>query len=140
MKSTEKQEQEKLAAMSQINPFDYGYSPEAGVTIPAEVFMAMLEFTQVVAKNETKEQVEILSFPIDKGPSQDPQTHVVRILTSPIGKRSEDIFNMFMNIHFENIDKGLAVDRNAPKLDLGDVPTTMPSGELTAQGEDEVTG
>ena len=123
MNKEEAANQEKLAAMSQINPFEFGYKPGTGITVDANLFMGLLEFSQVVARNETKELIEMIRFPMGTQPPQEEPTPNVSVVTTPIGKRSQEIFDTMMNIHFENIDKGLAVSHTAPKLDFGDQPT-----------------
>lgn len=118
---TEKEQEQKLQAMSQINAYDFGYKPGTGITIPAELFMAMMDHSGAVAQKETQELVEVVSFEIGSQPqTKEPKT--VRVYTSGLGMRSEQLFNELMNIHYENIDKGLTVPIGEPKLDLGEEP------------------
>lgn len=126
-KAEQKANDEKLAALSQVNPFEYGYKPGSGVTIPAELLMAFLEMMQVVVRNESKEFVEMVSFEMGTQPNEE-QTPIVRVMVSPVGKRAEELFNSLMEVHFQNIDSGLAVNRNQPQFDFGDeVKTEQPN-------------
>lgn len=124
MKQTKKEREteEKLAAMSQVDPFSEGYRPGSGVTVPAEVFMAMLDFSGYVAQTEQKEMVELTSFKMGEQPG-DKGEETIRIYTSGMGKKGDQLFNELMSIHYENIDKGVTVNHNVGvELDLGDGP------------------
>ena len=106
---------------TQVNfdPFQYGYKPGSAVTIPVELFMRVIDLTGAVAKNEVKERIEVLSVELGAEVTEQ-QKPIVRVFTTPVGRASEELFNEFLNVHVENIEKGLAVDLNTPTLDLGD--------------------
>lgn len=109
----------KTEPQGNIDPFKYGYKPGAAVTIPVELFMRAIDITGAVAKNEVKEHIEVLSVEMGAQVTEE-QKPIVRLLTTPLGRASEELFNEFLNVHVENIEKGLAVDLNTPTLDLGD--------------------
>lgn len=102
-----------------FDPFRYGYKPGSAVTIPVELFMRVIDLTGAVAKNEVKERIEVLSVELGAEVTEQ-QKPIVRVFTTPVGRASEELFNEFLNVHVENIEKGLAVDLNTPTLDLGD--------------------
>ena len=102
-----------------FDPFRYGYKPDSAVTIPVELFMRVIDLTGAVAKNEVKERIEVLSVELGAEVTEQ-QKPIVRVFTTPVGRASEELFNEFVNVHIENIEKGLAVDLNTPALDLGD--------------------
>lgn len=102
-----------------FDPFRYGYKPGSAVTIPVELFMRVIDLTGAVAKNEVKERIEVLSVELGAEVTEQ-QKPIVRVFTTPVGRASEELFNEFVNVHIENIEKGLAVDLNTPALDLGD--------------------
>lgn len=102
-----------------FDPFRYGYKPGSAVTIPVELFMRVIDLTGAVAKNEVKERIEVLSVELGADVTEQ-QKPIVRVFTTPVGRASEELFNEFLNVHVENIEKGLAVDLNTPTLDLGD--------------------
>ena len=118
-KAEQKQNEEKLAAMSQVNPFEHGYNPDAGITISGALFMALLDFAGAVAQSESKEYVEVVNFKLGTQPSEE-QEKTVRVFTTPLGLKADQVFNEIMGVHYENIDKGLTVTQNTPKLDLGE--------------------
>lgn len=102
-----------------FDPFRYGYKPGSAVTIPVELFMRVIDLTGAVAKNEVKERIEVLSVELGAEVTEQ-QKPIVRVFTTPVGRASEELFDEFLNVHVENIEKGLAVDLNTPTLDLGD--------------------
>ena len=106
---------------TQVNfdPFQYGYKPGSTVALPVELFMRVIDLTGAVAKNEVKERIEVLSVELGAEVTEQ-QKPIVRVFTTPVGRASEELFNEFINVHVENIEKGLAVDLNTPTLDLGD--------------------
>lgn len=109
----------KPETQENFDPFRYGYKPGSAVTIPVELFMRVIDLTGAVAKNEVKERIEVLSVELGAEVTEQ-QKPIVRVFTTPVGRASEELFNEFLNVHVENIEKGLAVDLNTPTLDLGD--------------------
>ena len=109
----------KTEEQANFDPFRFGYKPGAAVTIPVELFMRAIDLTGAVAKNEVKERIEVLSVELGSEVTEQ-QKPIVRVFTTPVGRASEELFNEFLNVHVENIEKGLAVDLNTPTLDLGD--------------------
>ena len=109
----------KPETQENFDPFQYGYKPGSAVTIPVELFMRVIDLTGAVAKNEVKERIEVLSVELGAEVTEQ-QKPIVRVFTTPVGRASEELFNEFLNVHVENIEKGLAVDLNTPTLDLGD--------------------
>ena len=102
-----------------FDPFQFGYKPGTAVTIPVELFMRVIDLTGAVAKNEVKERIEVLSVELGSEVTEG-QKPIVRVFTTPVGRASEELFNELVNVHVDNIEKGLAVDLNTPSLDLGD--------------------
>ena len=117
-----KQNDETLAAMSQVDPFEFGYNPDAGITISGALFMALMNLAGTVAHSEGKEYVEVVAFKLGDTP-KDSEERMVRILTTPLGLQAEEILNQIMSVHMENINVGLATNKvQGPKLDMGDAP------------------
>ena len=118
-KGAEKTKPMNTETQVNFDPFQYGYKPGSAVTIPVELFMRVIDLTGAVAKNEVKERIEVLSVELGAEVTEQ-QKPIVRVFTTPIGRASEELFNEFVNVHVDNIEKGLAVDLNTPNLDLGD--------------------
>ena len=118
-KGVEKTKTMNPETQENFDPFRYGYKPGSAVTIPVELFMRVIDLTGAVAKNEVKERIEVLSVELGADVTEQ-QKPIVRVFTTPVGRASEELFNEFLNVHVENIEKGLAVDLNTPTLDLGD--------------------
>lgn len=103
-----------------VNPFEYGYKKGSSVTIPAEVFMGLMDFGIAVVRKETQELIEVMSVKEGEMPKEDEvQDNIVRVMVSPLGKRGESLVNALVEIHTENIDKKFAV-KQTPELDLGE--------------------
>lgn len=117
-KKEEQANEERLAAMSQIDPYQFGYKKGSSVTIPAELFMAILDITGAVAQKEQERIVERLSF--KQGEQPEESEPLFKIITTDIGFKAEEVFNNTMEVHYSNIDKGFAVNLTAPALDFGD--------------------
>ena len=109
----------KTEEKGNFDPFQFGYKPGSAVTIPVELFMRVIDLTGAVAKNEVKERIEVLSVELGAEVTEQ-QKPIVRVFTTPVGRASEELFNEFVNVHVDNIEKGLAVDLSTPTLDLGD--------------------
>jgi hypothetical protein len=128
-----KQEEVAVERPVVTNPLDYGYAPDAQITIPAGLFMAYMQLAGAIAQEETKELILLNQFPLETGPEREAngmpkmQPEQVMMYVSPKGKRAEELFNATIEIHMTMIDSKVAIhrdqaqaeaDANAPDLTL----------------------
>lgn len=111
--SKEKVQPEVVKAVS--NPFDYGYKPGSVVVLDAAVFMNTITHLLTVSREETKEQVILDTFEMEKGPALNEAGEIIQsptkvsLIMSPMGYECEKLARVFMNIHMQNIDSGHAI-------------------------------
>lgn len=121
-KKAQQEQEERMAVLNQVDPFKFGYKGDSAVTIPASVFMALLDYTGGVAQTEQKQVIQKLAFEKGTQPTAESQKEIITVVTSPIGLQAEQLFNELLNTHYENIDKGFAISLENKTLDLGDEP------------------
>lgn len=128
-KPVQEQEQKVIT-----DPFDYVYLPNTMVYVTGEYLARMIQFCAAMAQEEMKENIVINQFPLEAGPARDEQGIMVQpkeqviVTTSPRGKAAEALFQDGMEIHMDNIQRGLAIKASeaeaqmqaseGPKLDL----------------------
>lgn len=128
-KPVQEQEQQVIT-----DPFDYVYTPNTMVYVTGEFLARAIQFFAAMGQEEMKEQIVINKFNLEDGPARDergimiqPKEEVI-VTTTPRGKAAEALFQDGMEIHIDNIQRGLAVKASeaeamakaaqGPKLDL----------------------
>ena len=125
--SKNKKQEEVLEQKVITNPFDYGYKPGTLVTMDANLFATMMQYIGATAQEEIKTMVVVNQFPLKTGPVKDengmttmPEEQVMFTISEK-GKRAEELFNECIELHIENINKGLAVESpEQSQLNLGE--------------------
>lgn len=125
--SKNKKQEEVLEQKVITNPFDYGYKPGTLVTMDANLFATMMQYIGATAQEEIKTMVVVNQFPLKTGPVRDengmptmPEEQVMYTISEK-GKRAEELFNECIELHIENINKGLAVESpEQSQLNLGE--------------------
>lgn len=121
-KQVQQGQAQEVQAQEGVDLSQYGYAPGTLIPVPAELFMGVMSILQRVVQRETKEVIEVVTFEIGK---QEDVSHkeTFRLLTTPLGKESGDLFNEYLQLHGKNTESGLAVKHNpAVELDLGAEP------------------